>query len=535
MTPLKLLIVDDEPNILAGLVKTFPWGKWGYQVIGSATNGYLALDLIEEYHPDVVITDILMKQMTGLELIEKSLVLFPDTIFIVISAYRDFDYAKEACRLGAHTYLLKPLTEEALKETMLSVKAACLQHQEQNLLAKNYNTFLNKHASGYICALLRSFIQDQTTEEEFLEALSFVDKDWNSMHYICVCATIDPYINIYPSKSELYILLQYLKKNLNKCFDGYTFEDQDSKLILLITIPAGSIMHRNKLEELFRDFKRLFQMEVTYSVSKEYSKVSDIKKAAQEAGTLFAMADDAGLDRLYPESILENYKLPGAPFQYPKNHALLVLKSIRSLNIPAARKALGDFIIELSPITDTEYQKLCIQRLTLEILSSFIEPSFPATLRYSFENFIRDFNNIPVLKTIPVLNQHINELMKHLEKRSCFDTSEVIGTYVEQAKLYAANHISDEQLNVTTIAEELHLNAVYFGRIFKKSTGIGFKTYLLNLRMEEARRLLTESSLSIMKITEQIGFANTSYFSQLFKANVGCLPNEYRKGVIHEE
>lgn len=527
---LSLIIVDDEPIILAGLVKTFPWEKWGYDVVGSANNGSLALQLIEEMHPDVVITDIRMNQMTGLELMEQSLAIFSDITFIVMSAYRDFDYAKEACHLGAYTYLLKPLKEETLQETMLSAYDYCTQQQEYSLLTKNYNSFLEKHASGYVCTLLRGYIQEQISETEFLDGLSFVKKDWHSMHYICVYAAVDPSANIYPSPSEFYILMQFIRKNLNQYFDGYTLESHDSKLLLLLTIPSGSILNRNRLNELFSDFKKEFQMEVIYSVSREYSQVCHIKKAASEAADLFAMADDAGLDQLYPESFADDNKIPDDQYHYPQNHTGLILKSIRSMNILSAKKALEGFIMELAPFSDMEYQKLCIQRLALEILSTYIDPGFPEPLRTSFQNFIRNFHHIPVLKTIPILNQHICDLILYLEKRSNLDASNITITYIEDAKLYAAEHIADEHLNVTLAAEALHLNPVYFGRIFKKGTGIGFKTYLLELRLEQAKHLLTESSLSIVKITEQTGFPNPSYFSQLFKANVGCLPNEYRKG-----
>lgn len=529
---LKLLIVDDEPNILAGLVRTFPWEKWGFTVVGSALNGRVALELIKEHRPDAVITDIRMKHMTGLELIEQSLALYPAITFIVISAYRDFDYAKEACRLGAFTYLLKPLTETLLRETMHSVREFCLQQQEYSRLTQTYNTFLNKHSDGYICALLRSYMQEEIREEEFTEALAFVGSDWHTRHYICVCAAVEPGVTAYPSRSGPYILLQYLQKHLTRYFNGYVCEGPDSRLLILLTIPAGSIMNRNRLTEMFDGFRQAFQMDIVYSTSKEYDQVEDIKKAAKEAAALITMADQAGLDQLYPESLTEQDLLPGAPFQYPQDHTMLILNAIRAMNTTGARKAMEGFILKLAPISDTEYQKLCIQRLALEILSSFIEPGFPEPLRSSFQNFIGDFTLIPVLKTIPILNGHINQLILYLEERSCLNTSDTTITYVEQAKLYAARHLADEHLNVTTVAEALHLNPVYFGRIFKKGTGTGFKAYLLKLRLDEASRLLTETSLSIVKITEQTGFPNPSYFSQLFKTNIGCLPNEYRKGIL---
>ncbi len=125
MELLKLVIVDDEPIILKGLLATYDWNAMGFTVAGNALSGEESLRVIREVRPDVVLTDIRMKQITGLMVMEEIQKTDIDCLFIVISAYRDFTYAQKACSLGAFDYLLKPIEEEVLRETMARAYAAC--------------------------------------------------------------------------------------------------------------------------------------------------------------------------------------------------------------------------------------------------------------------------------------------------------------------------------------------------------------------------------------------------------------------------
>ncbi len=125
MELLKLVIVDDEPIILKGLLATYDWETMGFAVAGSASSGEESLRVIREVRPDVVLTDIRMQQITGLMVMEEIQKTDIDCLFIVISAYRDFTYAQKACSLGAFDYLLKPIDDEELKKTMTRARDVC--------------------------------------------------------------------------------------------------------------------------------------------------------------------------------------------------------------------------------------------------------------------------------------------------------------------------------------------------------------------------------------------------------------------------
>ena len=146
---LKLVIVDDEPILLEGLVKTYDWNGMGYEVVGFAQSGEQALKVIREKKPHVVLTDIRMKQISGLMVMEEIKKENPECQFVVLSAYRDFEYAKKACDLGAFAYLLKPIEDEKLQATMTDVGKICEDQIRNEEKYDRWERLLKKDGDGF--------------------------------------------------------------------------------------------------------------------------------------------------------------------------------------------------------------------------------------------------------------------------------------------------------------------------------------------------------------------------------------------------
>lgn len=145
MELLKLVIVDDEAILLQGLLQTYDWEQMGFRVVGSAMSGEQAIEVIEKERPDVVLTDIRMRQISGLMVMEEMAKRGIDCLFIVLSAYRDFEYAQKACDMGAYAYLLKPIEDDKLTETMRGAYEQCMKkiretqklHKMENILRRD--------------------------------------------------------------------------------------------------------------------------------------------------------------------------------------------------------------------------------------------------------------------------------------------------------------------------------------------------------------------------------------------------------------
>ena len=175
MKLLKLVIVDDEPILLQGLLNTYEWEKMGFQVVGTAQSGEQAIKVIEEVKPHVVLTDIRMKQITGLMVMEEIQKTDLECLFIVLSAYRDFDYAQQACDLGAFSYLLKPIEDEKLQETMQSAYKVCMERIENEAKYESWEKLLVKDRDSFLQVVIQKYVQNRISQEKMEEVMRMLD------------------------------------------------------------------------------------------------------------------------------------------------------------------------------------------------------------------------------------------------------------------------------------------------------------------------------------------------------------------------
>lgn len=192
MELLKLVIVDDEPILLKGLVNTYEWDRMGFQVVGAAQSGEQAIRIIREKQPDVVLTDIRMKQVTGLQVMEEIKKTGQECLFIVLSAYRDFSYAQQACELGAFAYLLKPIEDEKLQETMESAYKTCMEQKKNAEKFENWERMVKRDSVSFLQVVVQKYLQDQIPFEKLTEVLETVGQmPEKEERFITVEADID--------------------------------------------------------------------------------------------------------------------------------------------------------------------------------------------------------------------------------------------------------------------------------------------------------------------------------------------------------
>ena len=160
MELLKLVIVDDEPILLQGLLDTYDWEGMGFEVVGSAKSGVQALEVIRREQPHVVLTDIRMKQMTGLMVMEEIQKEQISCLFVVLSAYRDFEYAKHACDLGAYAYLLKPIDDEQLRSTMTGAYNTCIKQLRSEEKYESWEQLLLKDGDSFLQVVIQKYVQN---------------------------------------------------------------------------------------------------------------------------------------------------------------------------------------------------------------------------------------------------------------------------------------------------------------------------------------------------------------------------------------
>lgn len=532
---LKVIIADDEPKVCVVIQKSIHWDELELEMVGIAHNGKELLDKILETKPDIVITDIEMPEMNGLELIETVRKADIDCKFIIVSGYRQFEYAHKALKNNVEDYLLKPIDEQELNESLERLKPAILQKrlQEQNaveqLISKNkkdkeniQRIFLNQMMS-----MKQDFQMDaKTIEQEY--GLKFGDGV-----YQAVFAKLDD-----TEEEDLSEGLSSIQTKLISIFKKI-FEDQ---CIEILVLPEAERIifgiyydeqYQSGINEKCKTFyeygKNIVELFIGFSltvgVSAKHYKLEEFQTAFREAKSAITCRVIEGIDRTI---FYEQLELPERRFEEEKNKQIRaeIIRLFEILDI----NAFQNYINKLYFVERTNENVLELFDISHMILETVFEKI--KELKLEVENYqyrqkvaVRRFHNAISIKEMKsAVSDVVIQIMKELEEKKHNQKRKPVRDAVQ----YMEKHYA-EDISLEVVAEQVNLNSVYFSNIFKKEIGENFVDYLHKYRMEIAKTMLREEDISIINIAYSVGYHDAKYFSKLFKKYVGIKPTDYRK------
>lgn len=525
MKLLKLVIVDDEPILLEGLVKTYDWAAMGFEVVGSAGSGEQAIEVIREKCPHVVLTDIRMKRISGLmvmETIEKEGI---DCLFVVLSAYRDFEYAKQACDLGAYAYLLKPIEDEKLMETMRGARELCMEQLQNEEKYENWERLLMKGADSFLQVVLQKHIQNRLSVkqvEEILAALGTQPEPDDKF----MTAEADMDLTYQITNSQDYeatrlAMLQSLEKHIGEEFSYWRLENEEGICVFLIqTKDSASAKRMKHMVELVKEEK----YPIDAAISKPYKGIAGIRKSYEEAQSLFEQSrkETSGVFSMSGE----RQEVSGG--SYGEKGEDRIVNAVRRNDEEELREAFVQFIYGLPKEEEQQCQLIHKVMLKTELM---LNDSHGMTedQKEQFQKYYSNLEKLNATKAVDVSYKILSSIIEKRRKEASGSDVKYLKDYMFEAVAYIEEHLNDEQLSIVSVAGHVYLNPVYFGRAFKNTFHMTFKRYLMKSRMERAKKLLEEGKTSIGTICEQVGISNPSYFSHLFKEYTGKLPSEYKK------
>ncbi len=528
MELLKMVIVDDEPITLKGLVQTYDWEQMGFQVAGFADNGERALSVIQNIHPHLVLTDIRMKEMTGLEMMEAAKQCGEEPIFVVISAYRDFEYAKKACEVGAFSYLVKPIDEEQLEEVMRAAYDKCQEKMKSEQERENFKRILMGDQHNYLQVMTQKYLQGSLNDEKMQEVRKILRREIRgTQRFICVCADIDISYKITDPlyyETERTCLFRYLEQIFA---DRYELQSMDMEngnhVFLLCTDTQGGV---EDVKRILKEAAEKLKSPVVSAISGEHPGFLGMKKSFWQAVHFFETASEAGANAFTSDRQEEICEEQVSLSDMEKT----IINAVRRNDHAQLKEAMVKFVYLLPEQKTGDNQKKYIHRLAV-MVEFMLQDSYGLTkeLEQNFQNLYSNLNQISMMKAIDIcyklFGQAVEERMRSAKSRDIAFFSD----YMSKALAYIDENLHDETLSLTAVAAEVYLNPVYFGRVFKNTQNISFKQYLLEQRMELAKKLIVEGKDSISVICEKVGIPNRSYFSQVFKQHTGMLPSEYKK------
>lgn len=506
----KVLLIDDEPWALEGLEIWIPWEELGLEVCGTCANGVQGLKMLQEYEPDLVVVDIHMPIMDGLQMIEEWRKRgHHQTKFIILSGYSDFDYARKALKYKVSGYLLKPLDEEQAEGQIRAVVQEITSEQEQLHIGK----VAQREKELFMIKDLLLGKPLSVLHHDHVRSLSLLASNWN------VCVVQVP-------RHQAARLSEITADFLNGLDTVYLVHLRMD----YFSIVFGDQIHQSENESAERRIealaRRLAGFRVFMSMGESVTSLTEIqtsyKTAVEALAHAFYESEENGI--IHYTAIQERH------FQNYYDQVELVERILEAFHIIdlAGYKSSVDFIehsFREANLHPDEAQKFVVY-LLYEIRTY---------MSIAFED---DAKTSSRLFEIPNMNEALltfDDLISMLRScgKVCFElllkenTSEPQGI-VQDINEYIRGHFR-EALSIKMLAERFFLHPAYLGQLLMRKNGIGFNELLHNLRIEESTRLLRMNQYKNSEISEMVGYTSYNHFLKQFEKRFKVSPNEYKK------
>jgi len=482
----RVLIADDEPWVAYGITKLIDWETEGYVIAGEAFDGLSALQFIREEKPDVVISDIRMPGLDGIELMEAVRKEGIDAEVIVVSGYAEFDYAKQAILLGAFDYLLKQIDRQELLNTVRRLRAK-LEGKKRSRRAENdriEDWFELMESDPALSA--RQFMLDKIGEAPY--------PNYQFISFLC--------------QSEQGLEAMYRLVMEIEGWRALSFRTGRHKLTVLVNHDLSQEPH---------GISRLCELSLRWC---SRSGISSVGEADSSVSRLYQEADIAVLSAFsMPDERIIAYREASIPGEAWK--LLLQMEAAIKEQKP---ERIGNLLDQLVRLCTTE--PLFIDQIAVIYgqVAALILKYYPKRYGQGGIEFLT-YDQIARLYTSPA--QLFGEL-----KPLCEMPAEVEGAVSHAQIRKIMDHIESrltEDLSLSDMARQLNLSVGYLSLLFKRETGMTYSEYVTSKRLELAKSLLREDSLSIQEIAERTGYKDYYHFNKLFKKHVGVTPSKYRK------
>ena len=525
---LKVMLVDDEKIITTGLKQLIDWEAEGYEIVKTASNGVEALKYLENETVDLIISDIRMPEMDGLEMIrnikEKGL---SEAYIILLSGYSDFGFAKQAIKYGVSDYILKPIQEKVLVDSLRSVaakKQIIIKRQEDTqklnrlYLEQNLLTLLkgkeDKNATEYVRSHLKLSVP---------------------IHFVHI--SLD---NISQLKELGDDEIQTLKNRLFEASSLFLGEDADHLLSdvygLEETYDIGFVYcdymataHGLSMEDFLLKMQKNIEafhsdLKISMLVGKGVSDICKLSNTYSSACALRTLKSFKERKKVYyyEEEVQAN---PSKVMICKKNLDRLI-EAIEQNNAAEIEESVSQFFAEMESVgTDEKTVSMNVNYLLFQLIHLAVEQDETVNQEEVMQ-FIGE--NISEQGVVPYGKSYLNEFAQEYAEYLIQLRKNSSRGIVQELEREVREHYA-ENLTLRDLSQKYFLNSSYLGQVFRKKYGQSFKDYLSSYRINMAAKLLLQSDKKISCIAEEVGYHDTDYFITKFIDQIGCTPAKYRR------
>lgn len=496
----KVILVDDEEEVIDAIKSRILWKQLGLQIVGSATNGVKALELVEKLQPDIVITDIKMPYMDGLELSRRLNDEYRNVHIIIFTGFDEFDYAKEAVHLEIDEYMLKPINAVELSECLKRVKNSLDKEREEKLNVQKLENYFDDVLPIIQTNFFVSLIEGRVNESEYEKFLQAYKIDLNGP-YFC-CAVFHTSENNVPEEMSPLLLSMSVEREIK-----------------------ARIVGKFKCREFIYLGNTVLIIEL--KSKEETVELTDVcDKFCKWVNRVIGAVVTAGIGMVCDN--ISNKQNMGLQSEETKMHELF--KAIYLGNEQEIEAATNREVDRIHSNSNTISQ---YKLYTMEMVGAFYR--FCENNFIDFNDFLGEMSNpyekVPKMDE-STLKKWIVQVSTEMGKQLKSVRNSKSRRLINDAKNIVANRYMEEDLSLDKVCSIMGVSNSYFSSIFKKETGISFVSYLTDYRMDIAAKLILDTNEKSYKIGEMVGYMDANYFSYVFKKKFGISPSKYRNAKL---
>lgn len=526
----RILIVDDEHAIAEGIRYMLVKGLPECEVAGIADDGTTGYTHAMELQPDIVLTDVRMIEMDGFEMITRLKAAGFQGRFVILSGYSDFEYAKRAISLGVEDYIIKPIEEEELYDVLLKVCASIQEEYDKKKTVQSLEDTVESYGQSikeYVLKeILNSPVQLGEMDRVRLRQLGF-PVAWRQ--YYCILLEISEE----STEEQIKLFFDFLEKKLE------TFDNQEEKKELIRfsdrqAVVVNCLKKSTTQRKIVTDAgiirfeaEEMTGIAVSAGIGLIYPDMGAIYNSFEEARSALNYKVMKGLSSTISYEDIKN--MTGYPVQIEEEDMKRLEDCMDRMDDAGCGEVVEIIFRKISKDNNSSLKDLQVMSLSLSLLGIRKMPFMQQQINEYLGSNILSLESISKFTTAGQLKNWIINILKGMNELMLHHIAPEKSDIIEDAKEYFTKNFS-EDISLTNIAERFHINPYYFSQLFKKKTGTTYRSYLTEIRIDRAKKLLKETELRVYEVCYMVGYADTSHFSKVFERMVGVKPSEYRNG-----
>ena len=530
---MKALIVDDEQHVLDGLKAMIPWRELGITELILADSGAEAWERYNEHQPDLIVTDMYMKEMNGIELIKRIRAVNAEVPILILSGYDDFSYAKEAIHFNVSSYILKPSLPEEIEREIRDTLEALNQKRRQSAMFADLQQRIERNIPILREQLLHQLLTTGLRREELsADKLAFYQLDPRILDSgLVVSAKLYPSGRDRPIDEREWQIYKFAASNIAEELaadqQAYVLRFIDDRLPILFCAESPGDLEEHAREfaaALIESIQHYLRLDINVGLGQAYSSLSHYALSLKESVRALELGEMEGLNQVFAYASTNEHT--DSAIHYPIELISSLCEALSAADWRTAKTIWSEIRHTLTvqgrmPLANL--QIVCSGILT-NVIQRVMETCPSIMDSHSISSLLQELYRY---RSFDELMDWMEGQIRFLHTRLVEQTNRQSGlSYVEYVKKAVAENYHSK-ISFAELAKELNINRNYLSNLFTAQTGTNFITYLSHCRINKAKALLMKKRHTVYEVAEMVGYSDPAYFCRVFKNITGLTPLEY--------